>query len=624
MLKSRFFKRKNKPIRIFNKKKSKIINLSNKILINKFIFFNKNKYFFNSNFYFFDKKKINLFNFNILNNFFNYKLHLDYNFQYFNSFTNYRSLLIINIISNIKFNIRNNYNVTNNFLFLFLFYLNNSTFNIKNNYIWYLTFYEKNIKISSILNKTNLTIFNKNRYLIKEQNFFYKFKNKLKTNHLNLINFKFFFNMFIFKKNLNSNFKFSFFYFKNFYNKKKLFKYNNTFFKLLKNDWVNNLLARLTKYCFKLNYSELYSFKNLNTNKNNFLKLLNFFLVSDPILENNYFFLSLNKNNNKYNFKNFYYWTMLKLINSKKLNKNVYFNFFNKNKFYSISCNYNYNKLYNNFKIDNLFLSKNNKLEILFFFYFNNIFFKYKSDKLSYSNLYLNNKCFRNVINFLSDSFFYSSNNYFFFNNIAPNPNFNYILKKKILKIFSYTKFSVTTTLWQYNAVIRFLEFCSGRKVCLKFFNFLNNTLNFKEKAQCRIWAQKLKYFRKVLGPKLFLNESLQVMYLSLKLKDPYFLSNWMVHTMYKISFWKYKMFLRYLKFILRYFFWVIFKELKIKGIKFQLKGKISVAGNARTRTIFHNVGFTSHGTFDNKILYNLSLVRSFTGVMGLKTWIVF
>ena len=37
--------------------------------------------------------------------------------------------------------------------------------------------------------------------------------------------------------------------------------------------------------------------------------------------------------------------------------------------------------------------------------------------------------------------------------------------------------------------------------------------------------------------------------------------------------------------------------------IKFQLKGKISVAGNARTRTVFHNVGFTSHTTFNNKIL---------------------
>jgi hypothetical protein len=193
-----------------------------------------------------------------------------------------------------------------------------------------------------------------------------------------------------------------------------------------------------------------------------------------------------------------------------------------------------------------------------------------------------------------------------------------------MLKIFNYSKFPTVTTLWHYNTLIRFLEFCSGKKVFVKFFNFLITNLTFSEKAQCLLWAQKVKYFRKVLGPRLFLNESLQIIYLSLKLKDPYILSNWMISTMYKISFWKYKTFLRYIKYVLRYFFWVIFKDLKIKGIKFQLKGKISVAGNARTRTVFHNVGFTSHTTFNNKILYNLNLVRSFTGVMGLKLWIVF
>ena len=193
-----------------------------------------------------------------------------------------------------------------------------------------------------------------------------------------------------------------------------------------------------------------------------------------------------------------------------------------------------------------------------------------------------------------------------------------------MLKIFNYSKFPTITTIWHYNTLVRFLEFCSGKKVFIKFFNFLITNLTFSEKAQCLIWAQKVKYFRKVLGPRLFLNESLQLMYLSLKLKDPFIFTNWMVSTMYKISFWKYKTFLRYIKYVLRYFFWVIFRDLKIKGIKFQLKGKISVAGNARTRTVFQNVGFTSHTTFNNKILYNLNLVRIFTGVMSLKLWIVF
>jgi ribosomal protein S3 len=73
------------------------------------------------------------------------------------------------------------------------------------------------------------------------------------------------------------------------------------------------------------------------------------------------------------------------------------------------------------------------------------------------------------------------------------------------------------------------------------------------------------------------------------------------------------------LKYALRFFFVPIFKDLNVKGIKFRLKGKISVAGNARTRTLLQKTGVTGHATFNNKIAHELSLVRSFTGVMGLK-----
>jgi hypothetical protein len=55
---------------------------------------------------------------------------------------------------------------------------------------------------------------------------------------------------------------------------------------------------------------------------------------------------------------------------------------------------------------------------------------------------------------------------------------------------------------------------------------FLNNCLDFNEKAICMNWAPRLKSFRRSLGPRLFLAESLEILYLALKLKDPFFLSN--------------------------------------------------------------------------------------------------
>jgi ribosomal protein S3 len=61
------------------------------------------------------------------------------------------------------------------------------------------------------------------------------------------------------------------------------------------------------------------------------------------------------------------------------------------------------------------------------------------------------------------------------------------------------------------------------------------------------------------------------------------------------------------------------FNDLKIKGIKFKLKGKISVAGNARTRKLLYSIGNTSHSTYDNRIAYDLSFINTFTGVLGFQ-----
>ena len=76
---------------------------------------------------------------------------------------------------------------------------------------------------------------------------------------------------------------------------------------------------------------------------------------------------------------------------------------------------------------------------------------------------------------------------------------------------------------------------------------------------------------------------------------------------------------LSYVRYVIRNFFFPRFKELGMRGVKFQLSGKISVAGNARTRTIRYKAGYTSQSTFDNRVLTVLNLIPSFTGVQGFK-----
>jgi len=253
------------------------------------------------------------------------------------------------------------------------------------------------------------------------------------------------------------------------------------------------------------------------------------------------------------------------------------------------------------------FFYKNDIFRKNSFFNFSNFFLE-KINAGAYKSFFYSNFLERNLVN----------------TNIIPNYNFKFFLKKYLIKTFSCTKFPSATAVWHYLTIIKFLEFCSGKKVYINFFTFLTKLLSPLENARCELWSQRLRSFKRVFGAKLFVTESLQIIYTALKLKDPYFLSNWLLGMFYKVSFWKLKIVVRYLQHVLRYFFQPHFKEIAVKGLKVQIKGKVSVAGNARTRTVRSKVGRTSHATYNNKVLCNLNLIRTFTGVIGFKTWLVF
>lgn len=198
---------------------------------------------------------------------------------------------------------------------------------------------------------------------------------------------------------------------------------------------------------------------------------------------------------------------------------------------------------------------------------------------------------------------------------------------RKTLKNFqnrSKTQFHSAFLVWYNFLIIRFLENFTGHKTCITFNPCLAKSLTFSEKAQLLLWTQRIRGFQRTIGPKVSLLESLELTYLSLKLKDPTLLSNWLIRTIRKVSFWKYKAFFRFLKFLFNNLLLLIFKPLGVLGVKIKLKGKISVAGNARTRAIYYRIGNTSHAKIQNKILHTLNLVHTFTGVLGLQIWYYF
>ena len=207
------------------------------------------------------------------------------------------------------------------------------------------------------------------------------------------------------------------------------------------------------------------------------------------------------------------------------------------------------------------------------------------------------------------------------FTNIQPTLNLKVAFKRRVIYNLIQKTFMVNIVLLKYKMLIEAMEHFSGRKIYLKLSPSLEKSLTFEDSAQCRIWESRIYGFRRMLGPRIFVVEALRLVCLSLRLKDPTFLANWIRGMLKRLSFWKHRLIFRYLRYLIRYLFMNYFPQLGFRGIKVQLKGKISVAGNARTRTLFFSYGETSQSTFDHKVAYDLSFVETFTGVMGFKLW---
>jgi hypothetical protein len=75
----------------------------------------------------------------------------------------------------------------------------------------------------------------------------------------------------------------------------KVKKKNLEVFQLTKNDWVGNNLAKLTKYSFRFEPSDILHFKlNYDNFKaHNILPLITVFNSNDPLLENDFFLFNL-------------------------------------------------------------------------------------------------------------------------------------------------------------------------------------------------------------------------------------------------------------------------------------------------------------------------------------------
>ena len=210
------------------------------------------------------------------------------------------------------------------------------------------------------------------------------------------------------------------------------------------------------------------------------------------------------------------------------------------------------------------------------------------------------------------------------YTNLQPHNCFRYITSKKILSLFSTNKIREDVIPLYYNTLIRFMEHCSGKKIFIQLYPFLNQNVTYDYIVRYKAWITRMKSYERRLGHKFFFEEALHIMHLSFTLRDSILFSSWLKAMILRISFWKTRTIFRFLRYLFLIYFVHIFPELKIKGLKIRLKGKISAAGNSRKRTILYRVGQTSHSKLNLRVSHSKNTINTFTGVMGFQVWLFY
>ena len=249
-------------------------------------------------------------------------------------------------------------------------------------------------------------------------------------------------------------------------------------------------------------------------------------------------------------------------------------------------------------------------------------FFKYKLQPNTSDNLTL--KTFNKVLVPWSTNRIAGIEGLGTYNNLNPSYYFNKLITRQSFDFFSSYKFYENIIPWYYNTLIRFFEHISGHKCMFQIYPFVNQNIKQDWIARYRSWIPRMSFYERMLGHKFFMEEALHIIHLSFYYKDSKLMGSWLKAIILRISFWRTRSIFRFLKYLMLTHFYYVFADLKVKGLKIKLKGKISVAGNSRKRSILYRVGKTSHSEVSLKVTHHKTTINTFTGVMGFQIWIFY
>jgi hypothetical protein len=144
----------------------------------------------------------------------------------------------------------------------------------------------------------------------------------------------------------------------------------------------------------------------------------------------------------------------------------------------------------------------------------------------------------------------------------------------------------------------------------------------------CIYYCGEAFIFFKKLNKKFFkqfqLTQFMELLFFSFFKKDLNFFIKFFKFMMENMSLKKHKKIMYAFEFILLKFFIRVFYFTRINGFRFELAGKISVTGNAKTRNKIISYGTYSLTNKSLKINYTQDTVRTTTGVLGIKTYLTY
>jgi len=175
-----------------------------------------------------------------------------------------------------------------------------------------------------------------------------------------------------------------------------------------------------------------------------------------------------------------------------------------------------------------------------------------------------------------------------------------------------------------YIEVGSFLETFTGKNVNLLIYKNSFSDITNLFKIILNVWVFRIKHFYRTFNNKFDLSLVIKLLYLSIKNKDIHLLMKLITLITPRIEFKKQRKFFKFIIFMFRTYFSLLYPLYNIQGYQFEFRGKISVDGNARTRKMYAKILRPSPSNYSYSTRYIYKTVNTYTGVLGLKIWIYY